>query len=501
METFYFDATIIGSGFGAGPPALRLQRAGLSTVILEKGPFIDPNKDFRITQDPKYLLSYLKSLKSKTLTMNYVEGLGGGSTFFEKVVLRAPDFIFNQKDAYGKRLWPGDINRKKMDPYFKIAEIMLRAHQMSADKIPKTGQVFSLLMKNLDYSVDRARYSDSFCSGCGYCIFGCTHNGKESMLVNYLPKAVDHGAKIHCGKEVVEVRSLMEASRQLNLKSLSHTPYRFEVLARDTTTGVMIRYRTKYLVLAGGTIGTAQILMNSRKHLSDLSHHVGKNIAINGSVKVAAILPEWCPDGDMFTGQSHPGVVSYEFLKSHGIMISAVKALPLQLFGTARLSMDGQQFWGRDHVALMKQYRRRVIILDAHGVTPPNTELIQGRGKKISLKMDIDKDLNKYYSETKQVMESILLKNGCKLLNIDYIDRKGQNYDNLHFFTAHQVGSCRMAVNKDRGVVDQHGEVFGYPGMYITDGSAVPSSTAVNVSLTILANAERITHHIMNSLK
>ena len=31
-----------------------------------------------------------------------------------------------------------------------------------------------------------------------------------------------------------------------------------------------------------------------------------------------------------------------------------------------------------------------------------------------------------------------------------------------------------------------------YPGLYITDGSAIPSSLAVNTSLTILANAERI---------
>ena len=88
METKYFDAAIVGSGFGAGPPALRLQRAGLSTVVIEKGPHIDPDRDFKITQDPKYLLKYLKSLKSDNLTMNYIEGLGGGSGFFEKVVFQ-----------------------------------------------------------------------------------------------------------------------------------------------------------------------------------------------------------------------------------------------------------------------------------------------------------------------------------------------------------------------------------------------------------------------------
>ena len=290
METNYFDVTVIGSGFGAGPPALRLQRAGLSTVVLEKGPNIDPKKDLKITQDPKYLLRYLKSLKSDSLTMNYVEGLGGGSVFFEKVVLRAPEFVFNQKDKDGHPLWPAKISRKSLDPYYKIGEVMLRAHQMFPERIPKTGQVFSLLMQKLGYSVDRARYSDSHCTGCGYCVFGCTHNSKESLLVNYLPKAVDHGAIIHTDKEVMEVRSLMEESRQLSLRSADCIPYRFESIARDTRTGNIIKYRSKYLVLAASTLGTAKILFNSRKNLSDLSAQVGRNVAINGSVKAAAGL-------------------------------------------------------------------------------------------------------------------------------------------------------------------------------------------------------------------
>jgi cholesterol oxidase len=387
-----------------------------------------------------------------------------------------------------------------MDPYYRIAEIMLRVHQIAPEKVPKTGQVFSLLMKNLNYTVDRGRYADSFCSGCGYCIFGCTHNGKESLLVNYLPKAVDYGTQIHTDKEVLEVRSLMENSRQLTLINSKFKPYRFETVVLDKLTDEKILYRSKYLILAGGTVGTARILLNSKQNLRDLSHQVGKNIAINGSAKAAAILPDWCPDADMFTGQSHAGIVSYDFFKSHGIMISAVKALPLQLFGRARLSLFGQKYWGGEHVELMKKYRRRVIILDAHGVTSPDTELVLDKKNGLKPIMKIDENITTFHDRTKKVMESILIDNGCQLLNIDYVNRKGQNYHDLHFFTAHQVGSCRMAENKEAGVVNSNGEVFGYPGMYITDGAAVPSSTGVNISLTILANSERITHGILQSV-
>jgi len=117
------------------------------------------------------------------------------------------------------------------------------------------------------------------------------------------------------------------------------------------------------------------------------------------------------------------------------------------------------------------------------------------------LKMDIDSRLIHYHNITKNIMDSILLENGCQLVNIDFVDRKGQNYDDLHFHTAHQVGSCRMSENKTAGVADSKGEVFGYPGMFITDGAAVPSSTGVNISLTILANSERITDGILKSIK
>ena len=45
METIFTDTLIIGTGFGGSAPALRLARAGFKTVILEKGPHIDPHKD------------------------------------------------------------------------------------------------------------------------------------------------------------------------------------------------------------------------------------------------------------------------------------------------------------------------------------------------------------------------------------------------------------------------------------------------------------------------
>ena len=58
-----------------------------------------------------------------------------------------------------------------------------------------------------------------------------------------------------------------------------------------------------------------------------------------------------------------------------------------------------------------------------------------------------------------------------------------------------------MSDSKTLGVVDAAGEAHGLPGLYVTDGAAIPSSIAVSSSLTILANAERIAAGIASGLR
>jgi cholesterol oxidase len=58
--------------------------------------------------------------------------------------------------------------------------------------------------------------------------------------------------------------------------------------------------------------------------------------------------------------------------------------------------------------------------------------------------------------------------------------------------TAHILGGCAMADGPENGVVGLNGEVFGYPGLYVADGSVVPVNLGVNPSLTITALSEFI---------
>ena len=62
--------------------------------------------------------------------------------------------------------------------------------------------------------------------------------------------------------------------------------------------------------------------------------------------------------------------------------------------------------------------------------------------------------------------------------------------------SAHILGGCVIGKDRDSGVVDKHGKVFGYDNMYIADGSIVPANLGVNPSLTITALAEYVMSNI-----
>ncbi len=497
MSTIQTEVLVVGSGFGGAAPALRLATAGFQVVMIEKGPEIRPGRDFMQTQDPQYLLRYIKSAQGDNVNFTYAEGLGGGSGFYEMVSLRAPTIAFAQKGKEGKPLWPAGISRASMDPYYTRAESMMHVVQIRPEEIPKSGLAMSYLFKRLGYSVDRVPYAVQGCVGHSYCVGGCVAGAKVTLHAPYLDPACRAGMRLLTGCEARSIRPLATGNGdQGSRRTIRQLPYRYLVRCVDTGTNSPVDVQAKLVILGGGTVGTARLLLNSRRWLRHLGHHVGRNISINGTVKSVGILPEGYPEGDMFTGRSHPGVISYEFLNSRGITISTAKPLPVDAVSYANLVPEGETrvpaAWGETKVRIMKLYRRRVMVLYALGLTTPTAELRLSRGGEAIPSFSLDDDFRAYYRDTLDLLHSIFRRNHARVVTIRIIDGQGVEYPDVHVTTAHMTGSCRMADEPGSGVVDGRGEVFHYPGLYVADGAAIPSSLAVNPYLTILANAERI---------
>lgn len=71
--------------------------------------------------------------------------------------------------------------------------------------------------------------------------------------------------------------------------------------------------------------------------------------------------------------------------------------------------------------------------------------------------------------------------------------------------TSHPLGGCAMGENVEAGVVDERGRVFRrpeagggvHPGLYVADGSTVPTALGVNPALTISAIALRVAEGVV----
>ncbi len=124
----------------------------------------------------------------------------------------------------------------------------------------------------------------------------------------------------------------------------------------------------------------------------------------------------------------------------------------------------------------------------------PNAKLFLKDG---SLECDWSiKNSRAYYDRVRQAGQAI-----AKSLNAEYMDNPSYRWNFHQVLTAHPLGGCPMAESAGEGVVSSCGEVFGYPGLYVADGSAMPGPVGPNPSLTIAAISDRFAEHIIADYK
>jgi choline dehydrogenase-like flavoprotein len=70
----------------------------------------------------------------------------------------------------------------------------------------------------------------------------------------------------------------------------------------------------------------------------------------------------------------------------------------------------------------------------------------------------------------------------------------------LPFFSAHVNGTCRLGTDPRTAGTDPHGERFGAPGVFVADGSLLPTAPGVNPQETIYAVSTIIAERIASRL-
>lgn len=516
MEKVY-DYIIIGSGFGGSVAALRLVEKGYSVLVLEKGKRYH-SEDFPRTNWNLRKYLWIPSLRCfgfqkltfyRQVSILSGVGVGGGSLVYANTLFMPTDDFFLHKSWRDFRNW-----KETLLPYYEKAAFMMG--RIKYDKLNhedkvllevatefKRDHTFDTVYVGVNLN-DQESASDPYfnghgpernsCTECAGCMVGCRENAKNSMDKNYLFFAEKFG---------VTILPETYADRIENNNG-------FYVVETKSSTKLFSRKKNRFkshgLILAGGTLGTMELLLKQKhkyKTLPGLSDRVGENVLTNSeTLSAVSGIKQKMNNGLAISSVFNPDDNTHiEIVKYPDGSNSLKWFFSLSTRGTSPpilrvLSLIGKTF--RHPVAFLKtvfnfnwscgliiflvmQHLENSMRFNWKRNLTGGKMVVNNTGSsKVPAYIDIgQKVMEAYASKTKGIAHNIILE--------IMFNRPT---------TAHILGGCPMSENVSGGVIDDKFRVHNYPGIYIVDGSAMQGNPGVNPSYSILAIAEYVVDQI-----
>jgi cholesterol oxidase len=522
VSDFDCDYLIIGSGFGGSVSALRLAEKGHRVIVLEQGRRIGRAEIAEARSSMRKLMwappfgldgFFVQHVFRHVAIVGGV-GVGGGSLVYAAVLLEPKPTFFDDENM--QRL--GVDWQAEMRPHYETAKRMLgrtpNPHRSRMDEYLEraaarmgASATFDTTPSGIFYG-DRpgatpgATFADPFfdgkgpartaCLACGECLTGCPHGSKNSLDFNYLHLAQRLGASIRPLYKVSSLRPLPDAG--------------YEVLSAHPITGVaQPTLRARHVILAAGVVGSCELLFRCRDELGTLpnvSPELGRVVRTNSEAIVGilgkrddedvsiggpSISTHFYPDAHTHVTQNRFGP-GYGFMKWYfGPMVDdrsplrrAIRTLLWVLFtpwNTLRTLLSFKWHTRISVLTVMQDHDNQIQFRFGRGLFGGRGSLKSARvpGRAAPSYLPVANAAARAFAEVSGgTPQSILT----------------ESIGNVST-TAHILGGCAMGRSAAEGVIDSKHEVFGHPGLFVVDGSAVPANLGVNPSLTITALAER----------
>ncbi|HKI75431.1 MAG TPA: GMC family oxidoreductase, partial [Pseudomonadales bacterium] len=378
------------------------------------------------------------------------------------------------------------------------------------------------------------------CTDCGNCVTGCNVGAKSTLDRNILPLAVSRGVKIYTGATVISLQPGENGGRRWRLRvTLTRPP-------TGTLRAESWYVDADHVILAAGTLGSSEILLRSRHSTGmKFSSKLGKQFSTNGDglvmsygqkspVNAIAAAEQAAPAPEDKIGPTIIGMIRVTDITDRDRPASIViedASIPAAL---ASLFIESSTT-----SAQMRRFVKRKlppgVSRGADPLTPSRTTAQHGQallvmgddGARGELRLDDDAKGDETDSilriEFPDVVDNPALVVANRLVKAQ--DRKagldgGQYAANPlweplpkevagaiggarakgRVVTVHPLGGCPMGDDIDLGVVDHRGRVFDpesgsktgtYDGLYVCDGSIIPTALEINPFLTIAALAHR----------
>jgi cholesterol oxidase len=420
------------------------------------------------------------------------------------VQLRAPAAVFEHG-------WPATLTRDELEPWYARTEEALEPRTTPPEPALAKVRAFAatsraaareaeLLPLAVHFGAPRAHpfsgVQQEGCQNLGRCDLGCPVHAKNTVDITYVARAESHGA---------EVRPLHLAD---GLEPPGRPGEAWTVAYRNLETRERGTLEAPTVVLAAGTIGSPRLLLTNRRRLPGLSAALGSRFSGNGDALAIAFDPG-SPDVRGARNDYGPVMTSRIDYSGDRQLMVADGGLPANfsvLLDVARgvNVIRGWRRWLlRVRDALVRLgwsdqpvHPRELEVAEREPDTDALIFLLIGRDaadgqmrlsplfKRFDIRWRKDGSAA-LFAQLERTADELA---GAAQAKPFYALEAGPL---SKFATVHPLGGCPMADDPGRGVVDEFGAVYGYDGLYVFDGSIVPTALGVNPSKTIAALAER----------
>jgi choline dehydrogenase-like flavoprotein len=504
-----WDVVIIGAGMGGGMAARSLSEAGFSVLLVEIGykqlkpvPAGDSVED--VMYEGKWPGPIACEIDGKRTNHFGILGCGvGGSTNLYAAALER--FARADLDSLPESVHPTGgwaFSYNQLLPYYETAERLLHVagtgDPLNSDPVdhlrqpPQLGLADTYFMKSFAQSG--------------------MHPYRQHVGIRYLPGCDECLSRLCFRSCRADARSVVAEGRTQPTVLERTEALRFEA-SRDEILAVTIRQggqerrvRAKVFVLAAGAVHTPKLLLNSRgehwpEGLANRSGMVGRNLMFHAVMqfvmwpqkKLESSGPRKSicfRDFYFFEGERLGSVQSSGFEAGYGVILSSLYSIfDRSVFRRARILRHFLRIPAALMVGLFGRGTVFSCCVEDFPYPDNRVETDHNEPDGVLMKYTVRQELRARVLRLRSILKQHLAKRRVLFVPQDVV-----------LNLSHACGTCVMGADAATSVVDSDCRAHGITNLFITDASFMPTSGAINPSLTVAANALRVAERIKQVL-